>query len=151
MFVVSHLCQLGDRSKEGLSSLSLALSPVLPRVPLVDSYKHSGLHLTSTNFPILTESHTSQRFFQHEALFQLNTSHGLFLAKQQEKQGGDTQGGRGWRSKLNPHVLWVEPLPRLALFVGDGGGALQTLSSLCYTFPHFSPTHCCALNPCGSI
>lgn len=90
------------------------------------------------------------RVLRHGALFLLITSHGLPLAKQHEgKQGGDTQGGRGWRSKLIPHVPQEETFQAASAY--SGGGVQQTLRAPRCTFPHFSPTHCSAPNPHGSI
>lgn len=90
------------------------------------------------------------RVLRHRALFLLITSHGLPLAKQHEgKQGGDTHGGRGWRSKLIPHVPQEETFQAASAY--SAGGVQQTLRAPRCTFPHFSPTHCCAPNPHGSI
>lgn len=87
------------------------------------------------------------------ALFLLITSRSLPLAKQHEEQGGETRGGRGCRSKLIPHVPQEETLQTARTRSASGRAAErnQTLRALWCTFPHFSPTHCCALNPRGSI
>lgn len=61
------------------------------------------------------------RVLRQRALFLLITSHGLPLAKQHEgKQGGDTHGGRGWRSKLIPHVPQEEVFQAASAYSASG-------------------------------
>lgn len=69
------------------------------------------------------------RVLRHRALFLLITSHGLTLAKQHEgKQGGDTHGGRGWMSKLIPHVPQEETFQAASAY--SAGGRVVEYSKL---------------------
>ncbi len=96
------------------------------------------------------------RVLGHRALFLLITSHGLPLAKQHEgKQGGDTHGGRGWRSKLIPHVPQEETFQAASTY-SAGGRVMESsklwehLAALSRTFRPHTALHQIHMDPFSS-
>ncbi len=89
-------------------------------------------------------------------MFLLITSHGLPLAKQQEgKQGGDTHGGRGWRSKLIPHVPQEETFQAAAAYSAGGrvveySKLWEHLAALSRTFRPHTAVHWIHMDPFSS-
>lgn len=89
------------------------------------------------------------RVLRHRALLLLINSHGLPLAKQHEgKQGGATLGGRGWRSKLIPHVPQEETFQAALAYLA--GGVQQTLRAPSCTFRPHTAVHWSHMDPFGS-
>lgn len=93
---------------------------------------------------------------RNRALFLLITSHGLSLAKQHEgKKGGDTQGGRGWRSKLIPHVPQEETFQAARAYSAGGRVAeysklWEHLAALSRTFRPHTAAHWIHMDPFSS-
>lgn len=142
----THLHRLTSRksAKDAQARKNHSLSAHLPLCP-ADPHGFGPANAAS-----LCLSHPNSGCSGTELCFYLLPAK-VSLAKQHErKQGGVTHGGRDWRSKLIPHAPQVETFQAASASSG-AGGVQQTLRAPRRTFPHFSPTHCCALNPHGSI
>lgn len=113
-------------------------------------------HLSLLQTPWSLREPLQSRVSRHRALFLLITSHGLPLAKQREgKQGGDTHGGRGWRSKLIPHVPQEETFQAASAYLAGGrvmesSKPLEHLAALSRTFRPHTAVHQIHMDPFSS-